>query len=186
MEKYLILTGLFQLTALKISGEYGTYGLRFLGIPWIRSSLEHEVSYLLSLDYVNRCYLDPEAPCSYAEWRDSLEKVGIGIQVWIVNREPIQKLRIWNTENHFPHPSEKPAFYSDSLEWGWRMNSSQTIEMRGCNCSTDEKLGYKPRHFLAAEVKPAISYTWPSEDRHDPKGMNELEAMLLSLLETSD
>jgi hypothetical protein len=187
MEKYLILTGLFKPTALKVSGEYGSYHLNFQRIPWIKSDLKHEISELLTFDRGDRCYLDPDrdAPLSYAEWRDSLSKVGIGIQAWLVAIESdrTRKLSIWDTACDFPLP-KNPTF-SDYPEWGWRFSSSQGIEMRAC-CTGAEKLGYKPLEFLLPEVKPAISYVWPSEEPYDEKGLREFEALLFSLLENSE
>jgi hypothetical protein len=196
MEKYFMLTGLFQPTALKVSkidGECASYGFLFQRVPWEKSDLERNVSYMLDLDNIARRYLDKDPPdpdLDYSNWRVSLDNVGIGIQAWLVAIKPdrTKKLNMRDGMNSFFQSiwdsPEEPIFYYYP-EWGWRLNSSQDIEIRAC-CTGAEKLGYKPLKFLAPEVNPAISYTWPSEDFHDPKGMKELEDLFLSVLAKKD
>ena len=195
MEKYFILTELFQPTALKVSkmdGPCAFYSLVFRRVPWEKSDLDHTIFYLLDGDYHARSYLDKDPPdpdLNYAKWRDSLDNVGIGIQAWLVaiKSDRTKGLRLYDGMDDSPQSiwdsPEEPIFYYYS-EWGWRFNSSSDIEIRACRAGA-EKLGYKPIKFLVPEAKPAISYTWPSENRRNPKAMNELEALLFKQLENS-
>jgi hypothetical protein len=158
-------------------------------VPWNTPDLESTMFYLLDGDYRARCYLDKDPPdpdLNYANWRDSLDNVGIGIQAWLVTIKPdrTKELSIYDGMGCFSSSvwdgPEEPGFYY-YLEWGWRFNSPSGIEIRACRAGA-EKAGYKPLKFLVPEIMPAISYTWPSEDRRDPKAIKELETQLLSLL----
>jgi len=184
-----ILTGLFKPTALRKSGERGLYELGFLRIPWNISNLKDDIFDLLIFDHMERSCLDPESMIDYGKWRDELEKIGIGIQAWKVttDQHSLKKIRLLDQMCHFPIPSQKSLFpysqYPEFPEWGWKLlPQSQQIALQACSTAA-EKLHYKPLEFLVPEIQPHISYTWPSENPRDPKGIEELEPLLLNLVE---